>query len=277
MDYNQELTIEQLRQVEWEANRAVAQNLPVLVSYPSDEELQTLSYRSKKEILEQIRIVSIPGYDVCACCAPHVTHTGQVGMIKLTQMQRYKGGVRVHMLCGFRALHAYTKQQEQVAEVMQALSVPETGVAQGVLRMKEELTQWKYRHAQLQKAYLQGYAKELAQQTSAYVVQMETQLDAEGARVLMNELLEYGKELCAIFCETNENEFRYVIGSKSIDVRPLASWMKEELSGRGGEKPQMIQGSVFGESEAIKAWMMNAINKLKEPHQKEVHKEEQHA
>ena len=52
--------------------------------------LKTLDYRSKIEIDGQVRIVTIPGYDVCACCAPHVYFTGEIGLIKLVQSQNYK-------------------------------------------------------------------------------------------------------------------------------------------------------------------------------------------
>ena len=70
MDFNGTFTEDELRQVELEANEAVIKNLQVVVTYPSKEELDRLDYRSKKELTGQVRIVEIPGYDVCACCAP---------------------------------------------------------------------------------------------------------------------------------------------------------------------------------------------------------------
>ena len=78
MDFNGTFTPEQLQQIEYEANEAVVRNLPIVVTYPSKEELDQLDYRSKKELTGQVRIVEIPGYDVCACCAPHVKLTGEV-------------------------------------------------------------------------------------------------------------------------------------------------------------------------------------------------------
>ena len=104
MDYDGVLTQEDLEQIEEEANEAVAKNLPVVVLYPSEEELKNITYRSKIEIEEQIRIVQIPGYDSCACCAPHVKETGSIGLIKIVGAIHYKGGMRISMLCGFRAL-----------------------------------------------------------------------------------------------------------------------------------------------------------------------------
>ena len=75
--------------------------------YPSEEELRTMEYRSKKELSGLVRIVEVPGADVCACCGTHVENTGEVGIIKIRSMIHYKGGVRLSMLCGRRALLDY--------------------------------------------------------------------------------------------------------------------------------------------------------------------------
>ena len=96
LDLSGPLTKEELREVENAANEAVFANVPVQISYPSKEKLKTLDYRSKIEIDGQVRIVTIPGYDVCACCAPHVYFTGEIGLIKLVQSQNYKGGYPDH-------------------------------------------------------------------------------------------------------------------------------------------------------------------------------------
>src|SRR5699024_8742548 len=122
MDYNGVLTEEDLRQIEYEANEAVAENIPVKVLYPSKEELKNIIYRSKIEIEGQIRIVQIPGYDSCACCAPHVKETGSVGLIKIVGAVHYKCGMRVSILCGFRALEDYRMKERNVAEISNLLS-----------------------------------------------------------------------------------------------------------------------------------------------------------
>lgn len=139
MDFDGEISKEALQEIELEANRAVWKNLTIEVSYPSKEELEELDYRSKIEIEGQVRIVSVPGYDICACCAPHVERTGEIGMIKLVNMQRYKGGVRVTMLCGSRALTDYEKKQEQNRKISALLCAKEYETAEAVGHLKEEL------------------------------------------------------------------------------------------------------------------------------------------
>ena len=83
MDLDGPLSKKQLKELEWKANEAVFKNIPIEVLYPSKEELVKLAYRSKIEIEGQVRIVQIPGYDMCACCAPHVKRTGEIGLIKI--------------------------------------------------------------------------------------------------------------------------------------------------------------------------------------------------
>ena len=104
------------------------QSLDIKVLYPAKEELDSIAYRSKIEIEGQVRIVEIPGYDVCACCAPHVKKTGEIGLIKLLNVQNYKGGVRISMLCGFRALQDYEQKAESVKKISVLLSAPEEEV-----------------------------------------------------------------------------------------------------------------------------------------------------
>ena len=98
-----------------------------------------------------VRIITIPGYDVCACCAPHVTRTGEIGVIKLTGVQRYKGGVRMTLLCGFRALRDYGAKEGRAARISHSLCAKETEIDEAVERLKEERDRWKEECKTLQK------------------------------------------------------------------------------------------------------------------------------
>ncbi|MBQ8469110.1 MAG: alanyl-tRNA editing protein, partial [Clostridia bacterium] len=131
-DFNGELSEEQLREVEQVANRAVWDNVEVLCEYPDPELLPTLQYRSKLDLTEDVRLVTIPGYDVCACCAPHVKRTGEVGVIKLVNSEKAHGGTRVHMLCGPWALEDYQVKQKNIMRIVDLTSTPQEGTAEAV-------------------------------------------------------------------------------------------------------------------------------------------------
>ncbi|MGC4020422.1 MAG: alanine--tRNA ligase-related protein [Muricomes sp.] len=263
MDFNGEITREQLKEIERLANEAAVKNLEVQVSYPSDSELETLEYRSKIEIDGQVRIVTVPGYDVCACCAPHVERTGETGIIKLTNVQRYKGGARVTMLCGFRALADYGEKEYHVKNISSQLCAKEDEVSEAVTRLKEECVQLKMKLAQAQEKLLEYKAKEIPADED-FVCLFEKDLEGDSPRLLVNQVLAQGREGCAVFWNIGEAGFRYVIGSKSMDVRPLVKALNEQFDGRGGGKPEMVQGSLKGQETDIRIWMQKKVGKQKD-------------
>lgn len=257
LDFNGVLTKEELREVEYAANEAAAKNLDIVVSYPSDEELETLDYRSKIEIKGQTRIVTIPGYDVCACCAPHVKKTGEIGLIKLVQMQNYKGGVRITMKCGFRALADYSKKETTVKSLCAELSAKEEELSDFVERLKGEIFELKGEISRLKEKIFCAKVEKLEEGCEKVIFFEQT--DVAGMRSLMNMALDKKVKVCAVFSRVDEN-YKYVIGSKVIDVRVISKAFNERFDGRGGGKPDMVQGFLKGTKEEItKIWEEIAI------------------
>lgn len=245
MDFNGVLTKEQLREIEYRANEAVAKNLDIKVTYPSKEALKDMAYRSKIEIEGQVRIVTIEGYDTCASCAPHVSKTGEIGIIKLTNVQNYKGGVRVSMLCGFRALTDYNEKEASVKAVSVGLSAKENEIFEAVEQLKEEKTTLKSKIAELQMKLI-SYKVEKIEEGQKAVCLFEQELDGSAPRELVNLLLKKQIGVAAVFAGNDTDGYRYVIGSKTEDTREIAKALNAEFRGRGGGKPEMVQGSVNG-------------------------------
>lgn len=252
IDYNGVLTAEEVKRIERLANEAVVKNVAVSARYPSPEELEGMTYRSKLALTENIRIVSIEGYDICACCAPHVSHTGEIGLIKLLDCSPHKKGVRINMLCGYPALEDYQKKFEQVLAISKRLSSKPDGVSAAVeqlLRSYEEAKQ------ALSSAY-----RELAQakiqaipQTEGNLILFEEGWDPATLRDLVNAGMQRCSGICAAFSE-EEGAYRYVLGSNCVDVSALGKEMNQALHGRGGGSASMIQGSVQSTKGEIEAF-----------------------
>lgn len=122
LDVDGEVPEEVLKEIEAKANQYVWENHPVEITHPSEEELKTLPYRSKKELTGDVRIVTWPGMDICACCGVHVDFSGEIGQITLVSAQKFKGGMRIEMLCGRRALEYTNQLKEQNLQDLPALS-----------------------------------------------------------------------------------------------------------------------------------------------------------
>ncbi len=251
MDFDGPITKEALKDIELAANGIVYRNLDVEILYPSKEELKDMEYRSKIEIEGQVRIVNIPGVDTCACCAPHVKMTGEIGNIKLVNMMNYKGGERIYMLCGYRALADHREKEENAKAISSLLCVKEGEIAEAAEHLKAEQLSLKGKIAELGGKLLAYRAQETDVSGQVTAV-FDSGLSGNEPRELMNLLLKRGAHMCAVFAGTDEGGYRYVIGSHDEDVRPLCKKLNEGFGGRGGGKPEMVQGSLKGSEEEIR-------------------------
>jgi len=258
-DFSGELTAEQLRAVEREANAAVRAAMRVTASFPAPEELQNLTYRSKLELTENVRLVTIGDLDVCACCAPHVANTAEIGIIKLLRTERYKGGVRIHMKAGVLAQNDYGDRIALTELVSRFLSCPAEDIPAGLEQLKAADDRAHERRVALEKALADARALFLAAsaEDGRPAVLFESLLGEDAVRRIVNETVPAaGASLVAVFFAPNEDgtAWRYVIGSASGDLRPFAKELNAALSGRGGGSPGMIQGTVGASQDAIESF-----------------------
>ncbi len=244
LDLNVELNLEQVRTIERLANEIIAQDIPVKAYYPDEATLATTDYRSKKEIEGAVRLVEIQGVDICACCAPHVKTTGQVGMLKVTSFGKYKGGTRVYIVCGLRALEDYNRRMDILTSAYQALNCKEDEVPEKINILIEDNKQQKYRISEIK-------AKILMEQIEKYpselvdVAIFTEDLDTKNMREGVNALVEKHTGLCAIFSGDDENGYNFVIGSSTRDCSAIAAGLRELLGAKGGGSKQMAQGSIM--------------------------------
>ena len=255
IDLSGELIREDLCRVEYLANEAIWKNLPVRAEFPSPEALETLEYRSKLELTENVRIVTIAGYDVCACCAPHVAFTGEVGQIKLLDFVRYKGGVRIHMLCGMDALADYHARYQADAAISAKLTAPQKEIAQAVDRLHAELQEKKQLIAQLQGALAEELIRNLSP-GDAPALFFENRLDIPARRALVNGAAAK-RPIAALFAGDDQSGYAFLIACQQGDLRSFAKELTSALGGKGGGSPTMVQGSLTATRREIEEYFQD--------------------
>ena len=253
MDLSGELSPEQIRALEREANEVVWEDVPVTARYPDPPELPHLTYRSKLELTENVRLVTIEGYDVCACCAPHVQHTGQIGAIKIIDAMRHRGGMRLTILCGVDAYENYVNQFDHARAISNLLSTPREEIVSGVEKLLAE------RDA-LHRVILERDRKLMAlhlaslPETDGNLCVVGAFDDLEALRELVNAGMERAGGVCAAFSGSDAEGYRYIIGSRHVDLRAAAKTINAAIGGKGGGKPTMIQGSCTASEAALRAF-----------------------
>lgn len=247
IDFNAELSTDDVIFVEKMANQYIWEDHPIQISCPSPAELEALAYRSKKALTGEIRIVAWPEADCCACCGTHVKKSGQVGIIKLISCQKFRDGVRIEMAAGGRALRWINKIAKQNTRISQLLSAKPADTAPAVERLQKEANGLRYRVAELEESDFARKAEALAGKGG--VLLLEGAMTAESVRKLCGLVKEKCGGLCAVFAG-EDGMYQYAIGEDGGDLRGAVKELNASLNGRGGGKAEFVQGSVrCGEAE----------------------------
>lgn len=255
IDFDIELDAEQLQQIELLANQAVRANLPVKTWFPDPKTLRTLDYRSKKELSGDVRIVEIPDVDCCACCAPHVQQTGEIGVIKILSWEKHRGGVRLVVACGMWALADYRRKQQSAAEISALLSAKRDEISPAVQRLLHERDSLKESFALLAMEYIRLKAEQQPD-TEGNICLFENIPNEIAMRELVNLLMKKTGGLAAVFFPGENNTLRYIIGSRTIDLRKSGRDINSGIGGRGGGRPEMIQGSASKKEDEIRSFIL---------------------
>ena len=252
IDFDGVVPAEDLRSIEQEANSALWQNLPVRCWYPTEEELPHVFYRTKRALPWPVRIVQVPEFDSCACCGVHVARTGEVGLIKLFSVVPLRGGCRIEMSCGARAMKLLNQAFDQNRLVSQAFSAQWFETGEAARKMNEALSGEKFRMAQIQKRIFEMIAKDYVNFEN--VVHFEQDLDSAQVRMLADAIAQRCDGTVAVFSGTEEEGYAYAMVDHKNDLRTFGKEMTAALNGRGGGKPNFQQGRVAAKRQEIEAF-----------------------
>ena len=251
IDFNAEIGWEELMEIEARANRYIYEDHAIDIQFHRGAELEAIDYRSKKPLEGDVRIVSFPGADCCACCGTHVSRSGQVGVVKFLSCQKFREGVRIELLCGERAYRYLAATWEQNLRVAQSLSAKPTESAAAVARMEAELGALKLRSARLEGQVFAQVAARLAGQGD--VLLFEEDMSPDSVRKLCDAVMNTCGGRCAVFAGA-DGAWKYALGQKNGDLRDLVKRLNAALRGRGGGKPFFAQGSAACRKEEIEAF-----------------------
>ena len=252
LDLNGPITYEDLLECERQANEAIAQDVSITISYPDDKTLETLQYRSKLENMVNVRIVTIEGIDVCACCAPHLSSTGKIGVVKVLTSESYKGGTRVHILCGLDAVAEFEKKQAAVKEISRLLSAKPDKTADAVKRLLDENNELKKKLTDIANAQADSIIASLKNDGRGDFCVFTDGLDANAMRRIANEGVKLTDGMFGVFSK-NAGGYSYIIASEKVALRAKSKEINTALNGKGGGSDAMIQGSVTADEETVRA------------------------
>lgn len=242
LDFDKSLTREDILRIEALSNEAVFKNVGIKAYYPDSEALKAIEYRSKKEIEGAVRIVEIEGVDSCACCAPHVNFSGEIGLIKLLGFEKLRGGVRIELKAGRRALADYNEKYLNVSKISSALCVKQNETADAVERLQKQLSDIKFELTGVKKQILLSKVESFV--SERYVTALfEEALEIKDLQYLADALYKKAGGVRAVFSPISDG-FSFAICGDVAKLSEFFKAFKESFSVRGGGRGTMVQGTV---------------------------------
>lgn len=254
-DYSKMLTPEQVKKVEILSNKAVYENVKIKAWYPDMDQLKSIPYRAKLELTENVRIVEIDGYDICACCAPHVKSTGEIGLIKITWTEKSHGGIRLHIACGYDALKDYEEKQVNILKIMELLSVRQFETAEAVEFLKNQNGLLNYELSKERKRTADAKVEALPEKEGNLLVYLEN-----GETDTLRAVANGGRKKCTGVCVAITDSsagYQYAISSETVSVQSKAKIYNKALNGKGGGRDPLIQGTFNATIEEIKKYFID--------------------
>lgn len=259
VDFNGPITWEEAMELEDKVNAYIWTDAESRELYPSEEELKAMDYRSKIELKGKVRLVEYPGADLCACCGTHVAHTGEIGLMKILSVSRHKDGVRMEMLFGGRAMKDYDRKHLLNTEFSCRLSAKPYETGEALQRVLDEMNAMKFRMQAMNERYYAMRATSIPV-GEPVIFFNEPGMSMVEIRKFCDYLISTGKVKTAMIISPKDKEsVNYVMGSADLNMRDVGKLLNEELHGRGGGRPEMVQGSFQAEAEAVEQAFRRAV------------------
>ena len=259
VDFNGPITWEEAMELEDKVNAYIWTDAESRELYPSEEELKAMDYRSKIELKGKVRLVEYPGADLCACCGTHVAHTGEIGLMKILSVSCHKDGVRMEMLFGGRAMKDYDRKHLLNTEFSCRLSAKPYETGEALQRVLDEMNAMKFRMQAMNERYYAMRATSIPV-GEPVIFFNEPGMSMVEIRKFCDYLISKGKVKTAMIISPKDKEsVNYVMGSADLNMRDVGKLLNEELHGRGGGRPEMVQGSFQAEADAVEQAFRQAV------------------
>lgn len=239
VDFDREMDWDVARDLERRATEVVTLDLPVETVF-EDEGAPVRSRLGEIES-DVIRVVKVGQYDRSACCGAHVGTTGQIGVVRVFNLEKYKDGTRVSFLAGLRALEQAQCETSILRELRKTASCSTAelpAILQKALERSKDLAKEVHRVWSLRLSDLVASVEVVTLESSPLGIHVG-ELPRELVPTLAGMIAEAVGGAGLVVSDT------YIaVSSKSVDAGGLFRQVQAKVGGKGGGSPKAANGKL---------------------------------
>ncbi|WP_216828173.1 alanyl-tRNA editing protein [Alkalihalobacterium elongatum] len=263
-----QLTEEQVIEVETLANQVILENRPVETKWVTESELSQYPLRKAPSVQGGIRLVIIPELDYNGCGGTHPNTTGEVRAIQILNWERQKKKIRVQFVCGERVLKQFRAKHKVVSHLTQLLSTPEQEMVSAVNRLLEQEKDLQKTLEETREQLLKYEVRELLEKANLQegffiLTSVFQDRTIQELQKLVRLLTTERNDLNVFLVAENEDKLQFVFGRGATSEVSMNSIIRQALplvNGRGGGNEVLAQGG--GEAIITGQQLLNKVVKL---------------
>jgi len=272
--YHENLTPEQIKQVEDLVNEKIMENITVNIETSTKKEATergAIAFFGDKYDPENVRIVEVPGFSAELCGGTHVEKTGDIGSFKITEATALSAGHRrIFAVTGPKALQLFQDSFSTVKKLSQEFKVQREQVLEVVEKQKEQLkkiqTQVKSLKKQLLKSNIEEWQEQIKEVNSIpFLFLLLENYSHDELKNISAQLIGKKPGLYFIISNTNGKSIFLCNLSKElaskVDLKSFSQYLKETHQLRGGGSATTIQGGGPSVDNALKKSLVTWLNK----------------
>ena len=244
------LTPEMFFSVEQIANRIIFENRDIIGHVVSKSQVHRFPIRKPPTVDDHIRIIEIKDFDYSPCGGTHCSKSGEIGILKIRRHENYKGGTRIHFVCGFRALKDYQEKTGLLKQLSRVLCTAEADLPQSITRLKKDLKTLSGEHDDLKKKLLDFEAYSLYSEGKKHtgihlIKKIFNNRHQKEIKLLTKKIVDKSPDTVILFGIKTERNAQLIFQCAeelAIDMVQLMETACAVINGRGGGRPQQAQG-----------------------------------
>ncbi|MEM4429154.1 MAG: alanine--tRNA ligase [Acidilobaceae archaeon] len=246
--HHKPLTRDEIRKIEKLANMVINQRRRVTAKYMDRNEAESIYgltlYQGGVPMTRTIRVIEIDDWDVEACGGTHLENTGDLGGIKIVNVERIQDGVvRLEYVAGTRVVDLATDFEDKLKEIASIIGASRglevekvRALASTIISLKETLESYR-RH------WTKSIIEELKSIEPINGIKILVKDSIESSREALQEILRVvtDSEPAALIVVAirgdDATNIELAAGARvaeAIDVGHLAKSIASKLNGRGG-------------------------------------------
>jgi alanyl-tRNA synthetase len=246
------LTQEQIESAERLANEIILENRPVEVRFVTRDEATKLGLRKLPPTeRDELRLIDVHDFDLCACGGTHVSQTGQIASILLRKAEKVRQGWRVEFVAGQRAVSTARRDFTTITETAALFSANIYDVPQQVRKALDEIRLLRKLREQSQEELAAAYASVLLAEAAetngrCVLVRVLADRDLNFVKLLAQKLTRLSSKVVVLLA-TSSPQPSLIFAQSQGQPFDMGALMKEtlgKLGGRGGGSKDLAQGGI---------------------------------